>query len=80
LAVREAPLYVAVIVALDCEDVVEVLTRKLIADCPAGTVTDEGTCTSPLLLLASVTTAPPAGAPEESVTVPVGCDWLVTAD
>jgi hypothetical protein len=65
-------LYVAVIVALDCVDVVEVVTRKLTVDWPAGTVTDEGTCTSPLLLLESATTAPPVGAPDESVTVPVG--------
>ena len=37
----------------------------------AGTVTLVGTCPAPLLLLDSVTTAPPAGAGPVSVTVPV---------
>jgi hypothetical protein len=37
---------------------------------PAGTVTLAGTMAMPLLLVASVTIAPPDGAAAESVTVP----------
>src|SRR5436190_23816205 len=38
---------------------------------PAATVTDAGTMAALMLLLVSVTTAPPAGAAAASVTVPV---------
>jgi hypothetical protein len=41
---------------------------------PAGTVTLAGTVATPLLLLASVTTVPPAGASSVSITVP--CEVL----
>jgi len=38
---------------------------------PAGTVTDAGTWTAPVLLDVNVTTAPPVGAGLSRVTVPV---------
>ena len=47
-----------------------VLTVKVALELPAGTVTLDGTLAA-LLLLESVTCAPPAGAAALSVTVPV---------
>ena len=48
-----------------------VFTVKVVLVAPAGTVTLEGTVAAAVLLLESVTRAPPAGAGPFSVTVPV---------
>jgi hypothetical protein len=48
-----------------------VLTEKLAVIAPAGTITLDGTVATAGLLLASVTTAPPAGAGPLKLTMPV---------
>ena len=48
-----------------------VLIEKPAEDSPAGMTTLQFTVAAPVLLLESVTTAPPAGATEPIVTVPV---------
>src|SRR5215471_16994167 len=47
------------------------VTMKVAVVAPAATVTDAGTVAAFVLLLASATTAPPAGAAVAKVTVPV---------
>lgn len=74
------PPYDAEIVADEGVVVVDVLTVKFALIDPAGIVSDAGTCTTPVLLLVSITTAPPPGAEAVSETVPVGCPWLFTDD
>src|SRR5205814_4344238 len=65
------PLYVAVIVTACTAVTVLVAIAKVTVVALAGTVTVAGTVATLRLLLASVTTAPPAGATWPSVTVPV---------
>src|SRR5438046_8861646 len=48
-----------------------VVIAKVAVVTPAATVTDAGTVAALMLLLVSVTSAPPAGAAAASVTVPV---------
>jgi len=70
VAVLLLPLYVAVIVAVAVAVTLVVVTVKVAVVALAATVTVAGTCAA-ALLLDSVTTAPPAGAGEVNVTVPV---------
>ena len=56
------------------------VTVNVVDVLPADTVTVAGTWAAPVLLLASVTTAPPAGAFPFSVTVPVELLPPVTDD
>jgi hypothetical protein len=70
LAVLIAPLF-AVIVAVVFAATTLVVAVKVAVVAFAGTVTLAGTCAAAVLLLDSVTTAPPAGAGPVSVTVPV---------
>jgi hypothetical protein len=66
-----APAYVPEIVTLVFDETLCVLTVKVALVLPAGTVTLDGTVATDVLLLERVTTAPPEGAPELRVTVPV---------
>lgn len=65
------PLYEAEIVAEVVMSTGDELTVKVAVVAPAGTVTLEGTLAAAVLLLESVTCAPPAGAGPLNVTVPV---------
>src|SRR6185312_15926118 len=55
-----------------------VVTANVAVVAPAATVTDAGTVAALRLLLASVTTAPPAGAAALSLTLPVLFAPLIT--
>jgi hypothetical protein len=70
LAVLLTP-YVPVIVTVALAATGVVVTVKLAVVAPAATVTLAGTCAALVLLLDSVTIAPPAGAAAAKVTVPV---------
>src|SRR5206468_6700676 len=71
VAVLAAPLYAAVIVTVVTVVTVLLVITKVAVVAPAATVTEAGTAAALMLLLVSVTTAPPAGAAVASVTVPV---------
>jgi hypothetical protein len=71
LAVRVAPAYEDVIVAVVDTVTNDVATANVAVVAPAATVTLTGTVAADTLPLPSVTTAPPTGAPADSVTVPV---------
>ena len=78
LAVRLAPLWAAVMVTgVDAPTLDDVAVNVAFV-APAGTVTLADTLATPGLLLESDTTAPPAGAALESVTVPCELDPPVT--
>lgn len=62
--------YEAVIVTAVVEDTPVVLIENVAEELPAATVTDAGTVATALLLLVSVTTAPPVGAAPARLTVP----------
>jgi hypothetical protein len=62
---------VAEILTLVFAETVDVVIVKFAVVAPAATVTAEGTCADPLLLLARVTEIPPVGALPLRVIVPV---------
>jgi hypothetical protein len=69
-ALRVTPRVPLMVADLDCATVcVETVNVRLVV--PAATVTLAGTVAAAVLLLASATTLPPAGAVDDSVTVPV---------
>jgi hypothetical protein len=70
LVVRAALPYEAVMVTTVVEETPVVLIVKVAEELPAGIVTETGTAATVLLLLDSVTTAPPVGALPVSVMVP----------
>jgi hypothetical protein len=72
VAVRVTLLCTAVIVTDVDALTADVVAANVALVAPAATVTLAGTPAAAVLLLDSDTTAPPAGAPLESVTVPVG--------
>jgi hypothetical protein len=65
------PPYAPEIATLVLLDTVFVITLKVALVLPPGTVTLDGTAATDVLLLTSLTTAPPEGALALSVTVPV---------
>jgi hypothetical protein len=70
LAVGDALPYEAVIVTTVVEVTAAVLIENVAEELPAATVIDPGTVATALLLLVSVTTAPPVGAAPARLTVP----------
>ena len=75
IAVLETPLYVAVIVVVAAVVSAFPVMTKVAEVAPAGIVTFTGTVAPAVLLDAKITMAPPDGAADVNVTVPV----LVTA-
>jgi len=71
VTILDAPLHVAVMFTEVGVVTAFVARAKVAAVAPAATVTEAGTVATPVLLLVSDTTAPPAGAALNSVTVPV---------
>jgi hypothetical protein len=64
-------LRLAEIVTVRLEVTAVVVIVNVAVVCPAGTVTEAGTCAVDVRLLVSVTTVPPAGAGPVNATVPV---------
>jgi hypothetical protein len=71
VVVRVTPAYVAVIVTAVLDATDDVVAANVAVVAPAAIVTLAGTFAAAVLLLVSDTTAPPDGAAELSVTVPV---------
>ena len=71
VAVLDVPPNVPVIVTGVLDVTVLVAAAKVALVAPAATVTLAGTVAAEVLLLDSVTWAPPVGAPDDNVTVPV---------